>query len=212
MMISNRFASAAMLGLSVLSVGACTSPPASPPETACVQVKLLDVFPNSQDSTAVSHGTLVESVLRSRSPITNERVQVPLGDSMEEVVKQEPGALERFVVRRFQVPTEATAEALEAFHCPGVAGQSQGASESRVVESLWGAAQGNASTRAFLEQELGLSGGASDSEFLQSLVHRVDDIHHGSRPIGQARQHLLKAARAAEEAGVIRVVSAGPTV
>lgn len=206
MMISNRFAAATMLGLSVLSVGACTTPP--PPEPA-VQVMLLDEFPSAQDTMGVSHGTLVEAVLRSRSPIANERVQVPLGNSLQEVEQGRPGALERYVVQRFRVPTEATAQVLERLHKPGVASQSQGASESRVVESLWGAAQGKAATRTFLENELEIPSGSSDADFLQALVRRVDDIHHGNREIGAARRHLLQAARTAQDAGVIRVVSAG---
>jgi hypothetical protein len=131
-----------------------------------------------------------------------------LGNSLHEVEQGQPGALERYVVQRFQVPTEATARALEKLDRPGVVSQSQGASESRAVQSLWEAAQRPA-TRTFLETELEISPGSSDAEFLQALVRRVDEIHDGSREIGAARQRLLRAARAAEEAGVIRVLSAG---
>jgi len=204
-MISNRFANAAMLGLSVLSVGQCAAPPRP---SRVVQVMVLDEFPQTRDSSSITHGTLVEAVLRSRNAITNERIQVPLGNSMESIEKAQTGALEQYVIQRFTVPMEATAVALEGMQNPGVASQSQGASESRVVESLWGAAQRPA-TRSFLEQELELPAGASDADFLQALVRRVDDVHDSSPEIAHSRQHLRRAALAAEEAGVIRVVSAG---
>ncbi|MBX3169181.1 MAG: S8/S53 family peptidase [Candidatus Eremiobacteraeota bacterium] len=191
-----------MLGLAVLAVGSAT--PAPQPQA---QVMLLDEFP--RDSTSLTHGTMVEAVLQSRTQVSHQRVQVPLGAQMDLINRPEPGNLDKYIVQRFSVPTEATARALENMHRPGVAAQSQGASESRVVESLWGAAQARPATRSFLENELGLASGSSDAEFLQALVHRVDEVHHGDRTIGAARQHLLRAAHSAEEAGVIRVVSAG---
>lgn len=191
-----------MLGLAVFAVGSAT--PAPQPQA---QVMLLDEFP--RDSASLTHGTMVEAVLQSRTQVSHQRVQVPLGAQMDLIQRPEPGNLDKYIVQRFSVPTEATARALEDMHRPGVAAQSQGASESRVVESLWGAAQARPATRAFLEQELGIAAGASDAEFLQSLVQRVDEVHDNNRTIGAARQHLLRAAQSAEEAGVIRVISAG---
>ena len=202
MTVGQKIANAGLLGLAAVS-GACTPAPPAPAS----QVMLLDEFP--RDESVLTHGSMVEAVLASRSPLQHQRVQVPLGAQMDLIDKAEPGNLDRYIVQRFTIPTEATARALEQMHSPGVAGQSQGASESRVVESLWGAAQSKAGTRAFLEQELELSPGSSDADFLQSLVRRVDEVHHGDRQIGAARQHLLQAAQQAESAGVIRVISAG---
>lgn len=191
-----------MLGLAVFAIGSAT--PAPQPQA---QVMLLDEFP--RDSTSLTHGTMVEAVLQSRTEVSHQRVQVPLGAQMDLIHQAEPGNLDQYIVQRFSVPTEATARALETMRRPGVAAQSQGASESRVVDSLWGAAQSKPATRAFLEQELGIAAGSSDAEFLQTLVKRVDEVHDNNRTIGAARQHLLRAARSAEEAGVIRVISAG---
>ncbi|MBS2040295.1 S8 family serine peptidase [bacterium] len=202
MTIGQKIANAGLLGLAAMTAA---STPAPPPPAA--QVMLLDEFP--KDEASLTHGSMVEAVLASRSPLEHQRVQVPLGAQMDLIEKAEPGNLDRYIVQRFTVPTEATARALERMQGPGVAGQSQGASESRVVESLWGAAQSKATTRAFLEQELEIAPGSSDADFLQSLVRRVDEVHHGDRQIGAARQHLLQAAQRAEEAGVIRVISAG---
>ncbi len=202
MTVGQKIANAGMLGLAVFAVGSAT--PAPQPQA---QVMLLDEFP--RDSTSLTHGTMVEAVLQSRTQVNHQRVQVSLGAQMDLINRPEEGNLDKYIVQRFSVPTEATARALEDMHRPGVAAQSQGASESRVVESLWGAAQGKASTRAFLESELGIPAGSSDAEFLQALVHRVDEVHHSDRTIGAARQHLLRAAHSAEEAGVIRVISAG---
>lgn len=201
-MISHRFAAATLLGMSVLSMGHCAPAPQA-------QVKLLDEFPSAQDTSAVSHGTLVEAVLRSRGGVTDERVQVALGASLSGIEEYRPGALQDYVVQRFVTPTEDTARALEAMDRPVVASQSQGASASRVVEGLWNAAHQKPATRAFLERELGLPEGASDSAFLQALVNRVDDLHHHRPEIKQARQHLLRAADEAADHGVIRVLSAG---
>lgn len=204
MTVGQKIAGAGMLGLAVFAVGSAAPQPV-PVQQA--QVMLLDEFP--RDSTSLTHGTMVEAVLQSRTQVSHQRVQVPLGAQMDLINRPEAGNLNKYIVQRFSVPTEATARALEDMHRPGVAAQSQGASESRVVDSLWGAAQGKPATRAFLESELGIAPGASDAEFLQALVHRVDEVHSHDRTIGAARQHLLRAAQSAEEAGVIRVISAG---
>lgn len=193
-----------MLGLAVFAVGSAAPAPVPQPQA---QVMLLDEFP--RDTTSMTHGTMVEAVLQSRTQVEHQRVQVSLGAQMDLINRPEPGNLDKYIVQRFTIPTEATARALEDMHRPGVAAQSQGASESRVVDSLWGAAQSKPATRAFLERELGIAPGSSDAEFLQALVHRVDDVHNNDRAIGAARQHLLRAAHSAEEAGVIRVISAG---
>lgn len=188
--------------MAALSLGSAVAPP--PP---MAQVMLLDEFP--QDRVGMTHGTMVEAVLLARTSVSHQRIQVPLGAHNDLIDRPAPGNLDKYVVQRFTVPTEATARALERMHRPGVAGQSQGASESRVVQSLWGSAQSNPATRAFLESELGIPAGSSDADFLQALVHRVDDVHNNDESIRAARVHLLRAAQQAEEAGVIRVVSAG---
>lgn len=203
---ARRLATAGMVGVASLSAAACPAPP--PPTTA--HVVILDEFPQSGRAEDVSHGTLVEAVLRSRSrgDLQVERQQVSLGASMDEISKGEPGGLERYVVQRFSVPTVQTAQALDRIHGPAVASQSQGASESRVVDALWGAAQ-NPGTRAFLETELGVAPGTPDGEFLQALVDRVDELHGADPSIRGARQELRRSANQAADEGVIRVLSAG---
>ena len=206
---AGRLVGAGMLGLAGLA-GASSCQPAPPtPQPDTVHVMVLDEFPALQDTSAVTHGTLVEQVLRSQRPVQNERIQVSLGASMEAIHERAPGGLEQYVVQRFSVPTRATAEALRDLQGPGVASQSQGSSASRVVESLWNEANHRPEIRRFLESELGLSAGASDSEFMQALVHRVDDLHRSHPEIRSARRELLSAARTASEQGIIRVLSAG---
>lgn len=200
--MGQKIANAGLLGLAALT---SARTPAPPPPAA--QIMLLDEFP--KDDAVLTHGSMVEAVLASRSQTGHQRVEVALGAQMDLIEKAETGNLDKYIVQRFTVPTEATARALDRMHQPGVAGQSQGASESRVVDSLWGAAQAQPATRTFLEKELDISPGSSDADFLQALVRRVDEVHHSDHQIGAARQHLLQAARQAEEAGVIRVISAG---
>ncbi len=198
-----------MLGLAGLAgVNSCQPTP-PPPQPDTVHVMVLDEFPAHRDSPSTTHGTLVEQVLRSQRSVQNERIQVSLGASMEAVHSRQPGGLEDYVVQRFTVPTRATAEALRAMEGPGVASQSQGSSPSRVVESLWNEANHRPEIRSFLESELGLAAGSSDSELLQALVHRVDDLRQSHPEIRSARRELLGAARSASEQGIIRVLSAG---
>lgn len=206
---AGRVVGAGMLGLAGLAgVSSCQPTPPSPqPDT--VHVMVLDEFPAHQNSGSVTHGTLVEQVLRSQRPVQNERIQVSLGASMEPVHSRQPGGLDQYVVQRFSVPTRATAEALSQLEGPGVASQSQGSSASRVVESLWNEANHRPEIRSFLESELGLAPVTGDSEFLQALVHRVDDLHRSHPEIRDARRELLSAARSASEQGIIRVLSAG---
>lgn len=188
----------------VMSLAAYSQP--QPPK-----VYLLDEFPAAGDSVSITHGSMVESVLNERSPIPATRVQVSLGAGMDAVNKREPGGLNRVIAQRFQVPTEATARALDALKIEGhtVAGQSQGASDSRVLESVWGSAQSSPAQRTYLESELKLAPGASDREFLQALADRIHEVHSTDAGIAQARHHLLDAAAAAEDKGLIRVLSAG---
>jgi subtilisin family serine protease len=201
-----RLGTAGMIGVASFGAAAC---PAPPPPAQTAHVVVLDEFPQSGRAEDVSHGTLVEQVLRSRvrGDVRVERQQVSLGASLEPITKGEPGGLERYVVQRFSVPVAQTARALQSIEGPAVASQSQGASESRVVDALWGAAQ-NPATRAFLEAELELEPGTSDTDFLQALVRRVDDLH-GVAEIRQAQRELRKSASEAAQDGVIHVVSAG---
>lgn len=200
---TRRIAAAGMMGVAV----AAAAVPCVPAPEPTPYVVVLDEFPQQPDQ--VSHGTLVETVLIQRSPVAVQRRQVSLGASLEHVQKQEPGALDQYVVQRFETPTRQTAEVLKELPGPAVASQSQGASESRVVESLWGAAQSNPGTRAFLARELGIAADSPDGTFLQALVDRVDSLHGSNAEIHAARQQLLQAARVAREHGIIRVLSAG---
>jgi len=206
---TRKIATAGMLGVAALTPMASAAPPPPAQQVHCV---VLDEFPAQSDTFGVSHGTLVEWVLENRSPMACERVQVPLGASMQVLDKLEPGGLEKYVVQRFTVPTRATAEVLAQLvhnQGPTVASQSQGASQSRVLEALWNRAQGSAEFRSYLESELGIAAGSSEQDFVQALVHRVDDLHRGHAEIREARSQLRQLGRDAAQHGVVRVLSAG---
>lgn len=201
---SRPLLAAGALGLSVLSAGVAAAPV---PQADAPSLHLLDEFP--ADSSTVTHGTLVESALKDRTSMAIVRHQVSLDAGLNELEKGLPGSLNGYVVRRFVTPTQQTARALEQIHGPAVAGQSQGASESRVVEGLWGAVLSRQTIRQTVERELGLPSDASDAALASALVQRVDQVHDQDPQIASARGELLQAAEKAADRGVIRVISAG---
>lgn len=159
-----------------------------------------------------SHGALVEQVLKGTSECgvgsarEVRRLSVDLGAHLDKL--DQPGSLDAYVRTRFLTPIGATTRALGEVHGRAVMHQSQGASESRIVESLWGRASGDAPFRADLAAQLDLPASTGDKELLQALLDRVHAVH-GSPEIAEARADLLQAAQAATARGAIRVLSAG---
>jgi hypothetical protein len=172
-----------------------------------VQAVVLDEWP--QDQAGISHGTLVESVLEQRIGTDAQRMEVRLGPGTSAIERGLKDSLNNYVVARFVVPTQATAEALDQLSGATIASQSQGASESRVVQNLWNLANSNGAARTHMATQLGLSPQSGDRELLQALVTRVDSLHSTHPQIQEARQDLLESAQQASERGVIRVLSAG---
>ena len=170
---------------------------------------LLDVFPKNGE---VTHGAMVNGVLQHKvgDGVAIQHREVDLADSMDGLQHNAPGALDHYIEDRFVVPTEGTAKQLQQIDASGrrsVIGQSQGASDSRMVDSLWGAAQ-DPKMAANLDSQLGLPTNASRHDLLQALVNRVETVHEGSSAIKNAHQDMLKAASALPD-GSVRVISAG---
>jgi len=171
------------------------------------ELVILDDFRGSH-----SHGELVEQVLKGTSECAvgnareMRRLSVDLGSGLARL--DQPGSLDAYVRNRFLTPIRATERALDQVSGRAVMHQSQGASESRIVESLWGRASGDAPFRADMAAQLGLPAETADRELLQALLDRVHAVH-GESQITEARQDLLQAAQQAAGRGVIRVLSAG---
>lgn len=210
--LTRKVAAAGMLGMAAISGTACKLPPPIPAANQ-VHCVVLDEFPSLAESYGVSHGTLVEWVLENQAKMDCARVQVALGSSTQVLDQLQPDGLEKYVVQRFSVPARATAEALQTLMTqqpgPMVASQSQGASQSRVIEALWNRTKGSPEFRSYLEQQLGLQAGADNASLLQSLVQRVDQLHRTHPEILEARSQVRARGREATQQGIVRVLSAG---
>ena len=203
----SRIGAAMMLPLAILSASTPLAAQVQVVEAPSLQAVVLDEFP--RDNLGVSHGTLVESVLEQRIGTDAGRIQVNMGPGTMDLATGIEGSLTRYVVGRFVVPTQATAQALDGLRGPTIASQSQGASESRIVQNLWGLANSNFLARETIAKELGLTAQVGDAELLRALVTKVDSIHSTHPQVREARQELLESAREAGQRGVIRVISAG---
>ncbi|GMU54557.1 MAG: hypothetical protein AMXMBFR33_37030 [Candidatus Xenobia bacterium] len=183
-----------VLALSML--GFCAGPHPQPTLT------VYDDFVRAEEPGVTTHGELVEGVLvrLGMQPGEIGRVQVSLRSGQESLEQ----GLDPYIRNRFLTPMQATAEQLQE-QSAGVVSQSQGASDSRVVEAL----VGRADWRATLERELGLTAGTDEKSFLQALVDRVSRVRRTDPQIQAARSELLAAGRKASENGVARFVSAG---
>ncbi len=159
---------------------------------------LYDDFAHAQDVGVTTHGELVEGVLVHQglqpSEITRRQVTLVREETLEH-------GLDAYIRERFLTPMRGTTRRLE-HQAPGVVSQSQGASDSRVVEALYG----RKDWRARLERELGVTG---EREFLQALCDRVSHVRRTDPQIRQARHELLDAGHDAAEHGVARFLSAG---
>lgn len=185
---------ASVLALSML--GFCAGPAPQPTLT------VYDDFARAEEPGVTTHGELVEGVLLRLGMRPGEigRVQVSLVNGQETL---EHG-LDSYIRNRFLTPMEATAGQLQE-QPAGVVSQSQGASDSRVVDALYGRRE----WRGALEGELGLKTGANEKTFLQALVDRVSRVRRTDPQIQAARSELLAAGQQASENGVARFVSAG---
>ncbi|MCE7872608.1 hypothetical protein DYH09_19805 [bacterium CPR1] len=185
---------ASVLALSML--GFCAGPPPQPTLT------VYDDFVRAEQAGVTTHGELVEGVLvrLGMQPGEIGRAQVSLVSGPETL---EHG-LDAYIRNRFLTPMKATAEQLQD-QSAGVVSQSQGASDSRVVDALFGRHE----WRGALEGELGLTAGADEETFLQALADRVSQVRRTDPQIQAARSELLAAGQEASESGVARFVSAG---
>ena len=159
-----------------------------------------------------SHGESVEQALKGTNtcgPGTSREVRRVPVDLVQGLDKLDtPGALDNYVRNRFLVPMGYTTRALEEVQGRAVLHQSQGASESRIVESLWGRASWDKDFRGDLARQLGVSSSSDDKQLGQALLDRVHAIH-GEPAVASARAALLEAAEGATSRGAIRVLTAG---
>lgn len=159
-----------------------------------------------------SHGVSVEQALKGTNtcgPGTDRevrRVSVDLVQGFDKL--NTPGALDNYVRNRFLVPVGDTTRALEEVQGRAVLHQSQGASESRIVEALWGRTTWDKDFRSDLAGQLGVSSSSEDKQLMQALLDRVHAIH-GEPAVVSARAGLLEAAEGATSRGAIRVLTAG---
>lgn len=184
-------------------LGAAT--PAQPQEYRGVVI--VDDFAHADQPGVTTHGELVQIALgpegcpaESESGVAREHVS--LGVSIERAESD----LDGYVRERFRVPLEGTVQALQRQLAAGgraVLGQSQGASESRVVESLWNKAQHDAEFRAALEAQLG------EGALLQKLVDRVHEVRLEDQGLAALRHEVHELGARLDQAGLIRVMSAG---
>lgn len=201
------------LGAATAGLAGCTGgpPPAAPTYAGVV---VFDDFTNADSGT--THGELVEKELTGRGSVctaqpTSARQQVSIGQSMERLDRGEPGALDAYVLEHFVARVDNTTQGLQEQTSRGfrlVINQSQGASESRLVEALWGRTHDQA-FRGRLSQQLGLETGVSDHDLMKALLERVAQVHTQAPEIAAARHRLEAASARADELGIIRVMSAG---
>lgn len=209
---ASRWAAVLALGATAAGLAGCCATP--PPQPSYAGLVVFDDF--SHADTATTHGELVEKELTGRGSVcqvspTTARQQVSIGQSMERLDQGAPGALDDYVREHFAVRMDNTTRGLQEQTSRGfrlVINQSQGASESRVVEALWGRTHDQA-FRLRLSEQLGLEAGVSDHELMKVLLERVASVHAGDPSVAAARQRLEDASARADELGIIRVMSAG---
>ena len=185
--------SSSWLALSALSLLCLSSGAAAqtPPPEPYAGVVVLDDFANADRHT--THGELVEHEFNRggancEAPITSERHQVHVGVSMEALKRGEPGSLVDYIRQHFVVRVTNTAEALrELSALPGrrVFSQSQGASESRVFQAIWGQRENPNVLR-----ELGLEVGSTDQEIAETLFQVVREVHTTDPTVRRAEAEL----------------------
>lgn len=223
----------ALMGLSLLSVTGCTSPPqqteqvlqTSPSElelTNCLQEELSSVRVVVMDDfweaeTRTTHGESVESELtrlhQTQGEFANlsvERVQMSLHTGSPKDLQAE---LQDHFLGRMQRDAAALRGVLSQGRSRAVVHQSQGSSQSRVVDQLYYKALREPEFRAQLQAQLGLEvGSARDKEakreLLSSLVVEAGSVA-SSEQAKAAREELRAVQQELHEAGYIHVISAG---
>ncbi|MGE0489379.1 MAG: hypothetical protein AB7S38_09210 [Vulcanimicrobiota bacterium] len=208
----SRWAVVLALGAAAAGLAGCCASP--PPQPSYAGLVVFDDFTNADSGT--THGELVEKELTGRGSVcevvpTSARQQVSIGQSMQPLEQGLPGSLDGYVREHFAGRMDNTTRGLQEQTARGfrlVINQSQGASESRVVEALWGRTHEPA-FRVRLSEQLGLDAGVSDHDLMAGLLERVATVHAHDPSVAAARQRLEAASARADELGIIRVMSAG---
>lgn len=153
------------LSVYALPAQASTAPePSQPTDTyraGQVRVMVFDDFTNASRPGVTTHGELVETeLLRNQPGLEVTRSQVALDGNQAEIAAGRAGSLDQFLRGQFSTrldnASDAWARLLESPGERAVIHQSQGASQSRAVEPLWGRAQGDMAFRNQLERQLGI--------------------------------------------------------
>ena len=213
--------------LSVYAMPAATAPsaPQGPTDSYAAtavgpRVAILDDFTNAERPGVTTHGELVETeLLRNQPGLTVDREQVALGGSMEGITQGRRGALDSFFrsqfTQRLENAGDGWARILDAEQGRTVVHQSQGASQSRAVEPLWGRVQSDSAFRGQVERQLGLSSSGDTldrserSRLLRAIVDRSDQIHRNDPAVQDSIEELRLLQSEASERGHVHVISAG---
>lgn len=188
-----------------------------------VRAFVLDDFWKADEHT--THGELVEAELTrnhdtegSDANLRVERKHVSLWTGPSNIKEGQAGALTAHVKRHFSTrldrDADAFAEIIEQGGPRSVIQQSQGVSQSRVVEGLYGKARRDPEFRRALQDQLGLnpSRDFADSEkksLLTSLLQETNRIHTEDPEVQSSIEELRLLQEAAHEKGHIHVISAG---
>ncbi len=185
------------------------------------RVMVFDDFTNADRPGVTTHGELVQTELTRYQPgLEVVRQQVALDGNTDPIARGQRGALDGFFRSQFTTrldnASDAWAGVLESEGGRAVIHQSQGASQSRAVEPLWGRAQRDESFRGQLERQLGLpSSGTGEmnreerSRLLGALVSRSDSIHRRDPAVRESIEELRLLQSEAADQGHIHVISAG---
>src|ERR1017187_6059707 len=167
--------------------------PAIPPKL--VQ---FDDFPSTRGAEP-THGTYVQDVLQRSvgkgTPIQEGEVHLH-GVSIDTI--EHGRSVDDFIESSFLTPEQETTDQLRKLAQHGgryVIGQSQGASDSRVVESLWDQVndKNDPQFRSTLARQLGVPNPGDDKALLGALVKRVEHDHQSDGDIQKAHQKLVAA-------------------
>lgn len=189
-----------------------------------IRVFVLDVFA-PEGSNKYYHGDLVEAELTRRHDtegadatvdVIHKRVDTWEGSGGIEAGK--PGALTDRIRRHFTVRLQRDADAFEEIVSEdgprAVIQQSQGSSQSRVIESLFFRADRDPEYRAAVQKQLGIDPTetyerAQRKELLQGLVDESDRVHKSDPEVQDAIEELRLLQDEAYDQGHVHVISAG---
>lgn len=192
-------------------------------ESEVVRVIVIDNFWQADAHT--THGEIVEGeLIRTHHPsgedanLAVERQHVSLWGGDHGIVDGKPGALEAHLrdhfAGRMRRDAEGLQRVLDSEGGRGVLHQSQGASESRVVDGLYYRSLRDEVYRARLQEQLKmpvapLETNAQKAEFLSRLVQEADSMYKTDPTVLEARQELRTLQDQLHQKGFIHVVSAG---